>query len=114
MRIEPFSIDTPERALEDLRHRLQNIRLPEPLASVGWNEGMDAHVLRDLLAHWSTTFDWRAQEAALNRLPQFVASLGEQEIHFVHQRGIGPIRCRWCSPTAGPARSSRCSASSSC
>jgi len=90
MRIEPFSIDIPEQALDDLRHRLRNTRLPQPLASVGWNEGMDADVLRDLITHWSTTFDWRAQEAALNRLPQFLATLGEQEIHFVHQRGIGP------------------------
>ena len=86
----PFVIDTPESMLADLKDRLRNTRLPQPLASVGWNEGMDADVLRDLITHWSTTFDWRAQEAALNRLPQFLATLGEQEIHFVHQRGIGP------------------------
>ena len=86
----PFIIDTPESMLADLKDRLRNTRLPQPLASVGWNEGMDADVLRDLITHWSTTFDWRAQEAALNRLPQFLATLGEQEIHFVHQRGIGP------------------------
>ncbi|MCL6702195.1 epoxide hydrolase family protein [Pseudomonas sp. T1.Ur] len=86
----PFVIDTPGSALVDLKDRLRNTRLPQPLAGVGWSEGMDADVLRDLLAHWSTTFDWRAQQAALNRLPQFVATLGEQEIHFVHQHGIGP------------------------
>ncbi|MBJ2348194.1 MULTISPECIES: epoxide hydrolase family protein [Pseudomonas] len=86
----PFVIDTPESMLADLKDRLRNTRLPQPLASVGWNEGMDADVLRDLITHWSTTFDWRAQEAALNRLPQFLATLGEQEIHFVHQRGVGP------------------------
>ena len=86
----PFVIDTPESMLADLKDRLRKTRLPQPLASVGWSEGMDADVLRDLITHWSTTFDWRAQEAALNRLPQFLATLGEQEIHFVHQRGIGP------------------------
>jgi len=70
MLIEPFSISLPEQALEDLRRRLLHVRLPEPLAGLGWSEGMDADVLRDLITHWSTTFDWRAQEAALNRLPQ--------------------------------------------
>jgi len=90
MHIEPFSIDIPEQALEDLRQRLRNTRLPEPLAGLGWSEGMDAGVLRELIVQWSTTFDWRAQEAALNRLPQFVATLGEQQVHFVHQRGVGP------------------------
>lgn len=90
MHIEPFSIDIPEQALEDLRQRLRNTRLPEPLAGLDWSEGMDAGVLRELIVQWSTTFDWRAQEAALNRLPQFVATLGEQQVHFVHQRGVGP------------------------
>ncbi|MBC3362311.1 epoxide hydrolase family protein [Pseudomonas sp. SWRI154] len=86
----PFSIDIPESALDDLRHRLQNTRLPVPLAGQGWREGMDIDVLHALIAQWSNAFDWRTQEAALNRLPQFVATLGEQQVHFVHQRGVGP------------------------
>ncbi|WP_053144944.1 epoxide hydrolase family protein [Pseudomonas sp. P97.38] len=90
MHIKPFSIDIPEDALADLRHRLLNARLPEPLAGQGWTEGMDINVLRDLLAYWSTTFDWRAKEAALNRLPQFVADVDGQRVHFIHQRGVGP------------------------
>ena len=32
MLIEPFAIDIPDSALEDLRHRLLNARLPELLA----------------------------------------------------------------------------------
>ncbi|QHA82472.1 alpha/beta fold hydrolase [Pseudomonas mediterranea] len=90
MLIEPFSINIPEHTLEDLRHRLHNTRLPESLLDQGWSEGMDMGVLRDLLAYWSTGFDWRAQEAELNRLPQFVANIGGQRVHFVHQRGVGP------------------------
>lgn len=90
MFIEPFCIDVPDSALDDLHHRLQHTRLPEPLADQGWSEGMDMDVLRELLAYWSTSFDWRAREAELNRLPQFVARIGEQRIHFVHQRGVGP------------------------
>ena len=90
MFIEPFCIDAPESALDDLSRRLQHSRLPEPLAGQGWSEGMDMDVLRELLAYWSTSFDWRAREAELNRLPQFVAHIDEQRIHFVHQRGVGP------------------------
>ncbi|RDI07382.1 pimeloyl-ACP methyl ester carboxylesterase [Pseudomonas fluorescens] len=90
MLIEPFSIDIPDSALEDLRHRLLNARLPEPLAGQGWSEGMDMDVLRELLAYWSNTFDWRAQETVLNRLPQFVTHIDGQRVHFIHQRGVGP------------------------
>jgi len=90
MLIEPFSFAFPESTLKDLRHRLQNARLPKAVAAQGWSEGMDMGVLRELLAYWSTAFDWRAREAELNRLPQFVATLAGQRIHFVHQRGVGP------------------------
>ncbi|MCE0464146.1 epoxide hydrolase N-terminal domain-containing protein [Pseudomonas uvaldensis] len=58
MLIEPFCIDVPESALDDLRRRLQHTRLPEPLADQGWSEGMNMDVPRELLAYWSTSFDW--------------------------------------------------------
>jgi pimeloyl-ACP methyl ester carboxylesterase len=90
MHIEPFHIDIPESELADLRERLQRTRLPQPLAELGWSEGIDMGVLRELIAHWSTTFDWRAREAQLNSLPQFMAEVGGQRVHFVHQKGIGP------------------------
>ena len=90
MSIEPFRIDIPASALEDLQLRLQHTRLPEPLAGQGWSEGIDMGVLRELLTYWTTEFDWRAQEAQLNSLPQFVAEVGEQRVHFIHQRGVGP------------------------
>jgi pimeloyl-ACP methyl ester carboxylesterase len=46
--------------------------------------------MQRLCHHWLHDFDWRAQEQRLNRLPQFVATTGEMDIHFVHQRGTGP------------------------
>ncbi|MDO7895907.1 epoxide hydrolase family protein [Pseudomonas citrulli] len=90
MHIEPFSIDFPDSALDDLRYRLRNTRLAEPLPDQGWREGMDMDVLRGLIEHWSTAFDWRAREAELNRLPQFVAEIEGQRVHFIYQRGVGP------------------------
>jgi len=90
MLIEPFTLDIPEAALSDLRHRVSNARLPLALDEQGWSEGMDLGVLKNLLTHWATDFDWRAQEAALNRLPQFMAHIGDQKIHFIHQPGRGP------------------------
>ncbi|MBT2339801.1 MULTISPECIES: epoxide hydrolase family protein [Pseudomonas] len=90
MLIEPFCIDIPDSALQDLRHRLLSTRLTAPLTGQGWSEGMNMEVLRDLIAYWSGAFDWRAREAELNRLPQFTADIAGQRVHFLHQRGVGP------------------------
>lgn len=39
------------------------------------------------MEHWRTKFDWRAQEARLNALPQFVTRIHGLGIHFVHAPG---------------------------
>ena len=51
--------------------------------------GTNEQVLADLCHTWAEEFDWRAQEAAINRLPQFRVLLDDVPIHFVHVRGIG-------------------------
>jgi hypothetical protein len=39
--------------------------------------------------YWVGGFDWRVQEAAINRFPPFMARIGEQDIHVLHERGSG-------------------------
>jgi pimeloyl-ACP methyl ester carboxylesterase len=90
MRVEKFRIAVPDAELADLRDRLARVRWPDQLDGVGWDWGTDLTYLRALVAYWRDSFDWRAREAELNRLPQFMAELDDHRIHFVHQRGQGP------------------------
>lgn len=90
MRIEPFKLGFPDTALADLHSRLLLTRLPQSSAGDGWQEGMDLTVLKELIEYWVSDFDWRAQESRLNRLPHFIANIGDQQLHFLHQRGVGP------------------------
>jgi microsomal epoxide hydrolase len=46
--------------------------------------------MRELCDYWLNRFDWRAQEAAINRFPQFIATIDGQDIHVLHERGSGP------------------------
>jgi len=90
MKIRPFSIQIPDATLTDLRRRLHATRWPASLSDESWADGASLLYLQRLSQYWLHDFDWRAQEARLNRLPQFIATIGEMEIHFVHQRGTGP------------------------
>jgi epoxide hydrolase len=111
---EPFTIDVPGEALDDLRARLARTRWPEPLPYLGWAAGADAGYLKDLVAYWAAGFDWRVAERRLNSFAQFTADIGGQRVHFVHERGRARAHSRWCSPTAGRARSLSCSSSRRC
>ena len=55
-----------------------------------WSAGTSPAFLRRLCAHWTSGFDWRAQEAAINRFPQLLADIDGQRIHLLHERGSGP------------------------
>jgi pimeloyl-ACP methyl ester carboxylesterase len=90
MDIKPFEIHVPERTIDDLRERLARTRWPDAVADAGWDYGASLEYVRELAGYWRDTFDWPAQEAALNRLPHFRASVDGFGIHFIHQRGTGP------------------------
>jgi pimeloyl-ACP methyl ester carboxylesterase len=84
--VEPFEIHVDDAVLDDLRTRLARARFPDEIDGVGWEYGVPARYLRDLVSHWHDVFDWRAQEARLNELPQFRAPVDGHDIHFVHVR----------------------------
>ena len=90
MRAEPFTIDVPDAVLGDLGERLAHVRWPSELDGPGWDDGASPAWLRELVRWWRSGFDWRAQEAALNRFAHFRATVGGVHVHFVHHRGRGP------------------------
>jgi pimeloyl-ACP methyl ester carboxylesterase len=88
--VERFTIRISDEQLDDLRSRLRGVRWPKPPAGVGWDDGADLAFVQRLAGYWRDQFDWRAQEARLNRLPQYMATVDGERIHFVHCRGNGP------------------------
>jgi pimeloyl-ACP methyl ester carboxylesterase len=88
--MEAFHVHVSDAALDDLRARLRGTRWPDALPGTGWERGTDLAALRDLCEYWEKGFDWRAQEAALNRQAHFRTVVDGVGIHFVHERGQGP------------------------
>jgi pimeloyl-ACP methyl ester carboxylesterase len=88
--VERFVVDVPQSTLDDLGERLARTRWPPALDGGGWEDGTSLAFLRELVGWWQTGFDWRAQEAAINRFAQFRATVGGVRLHFVHVRGQGP------------------------
>ena len=90
MAIQPFRIEIPDEALDDLRRRIAATRWPDEIDGAGWDYGTNLSYLRELADYWQSQFDWREQERRLNALPQFTADVEGQRLHFVHARGQGP------------------------
>ena len=89
MAAQPFKIDIPEETLTDLRERLARTRWPDEIPGVGWDYGSNLDYIKELTEYWRTSYDWRAQEAALNSFSHFKTEIEGQGIHFIHERGKG-------------------------
>ncbi|GAA3553026.1 epoxide hydrolase [Kribbella ginsengisoli] len=88
--IQTFRIEIPHSELDDLRARLLGARWPAAPRVDDWSRGVPTGYLKELAEYWANGFDWRAQEAALNEIPQFVTEIDGQRIHFFHQRSAEP------------------------
>jgi pimeloyl-ACP methyl ester carboxylesterase len=85
----PFTLRVPDAALADLADRLARTRLPDQPPGEPWATGTDLAFMRHALAYWRDRFDWRAQEAKLNALPQSTVTLSGIELHYLHVPGRG-------------------------
>jgi pimeloyl-ACP methyl ester carboxylesterase len=87
---ERFTIAIPDAVLEDLQRRLALTRWPNDPGNKQWTYGANRDWLEDLVAYWRDGYDWRAQEAAMNRYEHYRVVLDEVPIHYIHRRGVGP------------------------
>jgi epoxide hydrolase len=90
MTIQPFTIDIPQTAIDNLRDRLAQARWPDEIPGVSWSRGVPLAYLKELTEAWRTRYDWREHEARLNAFPQFTTEIDGQTIHFLHVRSPEP------------------------
>jgi epoxide hydrolase len=84
--IKPFQVRIGENDLTDLKRRLRATRWPEPETVPDWSQGTPLAYLKQVCEYWESSYNWRATEARLNKIPQFRTELDGLEIHFLHVR----------------------------
>ena len=55
--IEPFTVHVDDAVLDDLRRRLEHVRLPPDFNNDDWGYGTNTAYLRELLDYWRDGFD---------------------------------------------------------
>jgi pimeloyl-ACP methyl ester carboxylesterase len=84
--IRPFTIETPQVDLDDLRARIVATRWPEKETVEDQSQGPRLATMQALARYWSTEYDWRKCEAKLKALPHFITEIDGLDIHFIHVR----------------------------
>jgi len=82
--IRPFTVEVPERQIEDLKLRLAQTRWPNKELVEDREQGVQLDTMQNLAKYWAERYDWRNFEARLNQLPQFTTTIDGIDIHFIH------------------------------
>lgn len=84
--VRPFRIGFPDADLDDLRRRIIAMRWPDRETVEDGSQGVPLATMQKLADHWGSDYDWRACEARLNALPNFITEIDGLDIHFLHVR----------------------------
>ena len=89
--MEPYTISVPDEKLTSLTQKLSTTSFPDELDDAGWDYGAPLADIKRLVKYWQESYDWRKQEAELNKLPNYqtkiqVDGFETLDIHFVYQK----------------------------
>ena len=88
--IRPFRVHVPDEQLVDLRRRVAATRWPDRETVKDRSQGAQLAKMQELVRYWGTDYNWRKTETKLNALPQFVTTIDDVDIHFIHVRSRHP------------------------
>ena len=88
--IRPFRINVPDDQLVDLRRRIVATRWPDRETVNDRSQGVQLAEFKEMVRYWGTDYDWRKAEAKLNAFPQFITTIDDVDIHFIHVRSRHP------------------------
>ena len=88
--LRPFRVNIPQAKIDHIIKRVREAQWPDRLDADDWRYGANWDYMRSLAKYWVEQFDWRKAEANLNRYPQFLARVGDYDIHFYYVKGRGP------------------------
>jgi hypothetical protein len=57
--IRPFTVETPDEELAELRRRIASTRWPSKELVGDGSQGVQLAMLQELARHWETDYDWR-------------------------------------------------------
>ena len=94
MPIRQTRFDVPDEEIVTIRQRVLDYPWHEMPRGEGlegtWAYGANLDYMKQLCGYWADKFDWKTQQAALNKFPQFLAEVNGLDIHFYREDGSGP------------------------
>lgn len=88
--VTPYEINIPDETIREITTRVAAFPWHEMPDDGGWEYGTNLDYMKEFCDYWVTKYDWRMQETRMNEFANFMTSVDNINIHFIHERGSGP------------------------
>uniref|UniRef100_A0A0K0CZ45 Epoxide hydrolase n=1 Tax=Angiostrongylus cantonensis TaxID=6313 RepID=A0A0K0CZ45_ANGCA len=85
--VYPFKVDVSEKALQDLKRRLESARIFHTHLEDSDNfwYGFNSDELEVFRKYWLNDYNWREYEAVINGFRHFMTEIEGLKVHFIHE-----------------------------
>ncbi|KAG9080422.1 hypothetical protein FS749_008010 [Ceratobasidium sp. UAMH 11750] len=87
--VKPFKIDLSSR-VPRMKDMIERTVLPERSVLGSAGAGIALTWLKNRQTEWLESFDWQKEEDHLNKFDHATVDIGDQTVHFIHQRSSNP------------------------
>jgi pimeloyl-ACP methyl ester carboxylesterase len=85
-KVAPYTIETSDQELADLKLRLAMTRWPDKETPADWSQGIPLAYMKELKDYWESDYDWPDRLAKINQWPGYKTEIQGLNIHFLHIR----------------------------
>ena len=87
--IKPFKVNVSDDILKDIYNKVTKYSWHEMPDDGGWEYGTNLDYMKEISKYWVSKFDWRKQEAKINKYSNFITKVDDIDIHFIQEKGSG-------------------------
>ena len=87
--VKPFKVNISDQIIKDIYGKVEKYHWHEMPKDGGWEYGTNLDYMKEISKYWVNEFDWRKQEAKINKYSNFITRVDDIDIHFIQEKGSG-------------------------
>jgi len=87
--VKPFKVNISDQIIKNIYDKVKKYPWHEMPNDGCWEYGTNLDYMKKIAKYWTDQFDWRKQEAKINKYSNFITKVDDLDIHFIQEKGSG-------------------------
>ena len=87
--LKPFKVNISDKIINEIYEKVRKYPWHEMPNDDGWKYGTNLDYMKKISKYWTDKFDWRKNEAKINKYSNFITKVNDIDIHFIQEKGSG-------------------------